>query len=79
MLYTAGCIGLDAGLTPSQFNAGLSVEQQTAIALENLVQVLKEAKCSINDVVKTTVFLADIDDAAAMSHRTRAMKSKRTV
>jgi len=67
VLYTAGCIGLEAGLTPSQFNAGLSVEQQTAIALQNLVQVLKEAKCSINDVVKTTVFLADINDAAAMN------------
>ena len=64
MLYTAGCIGLEAGSTPAEFNAGLSVEQQTAIALQNLVQVLKEAKCSINDVVKTTVFLADINDAA---------------
>ena len=66
MLYTAGCIGLEAGFTPAQFNADLTIEEQTRIALVNLQQVLKEAKCSINDVVKTTVFLADINDAKAM-------------
>jgi 2-iminobutanoate/2-iminopropanoate deaminase len=66
-LHTAGCIGLTAGDTPDQFNASASIETQTAIALTNLQAVLAAAGCTTNDVVKTTVFLADMDDAAAMN------------
>ena len=38
------------------------IEAQTRASLNNLSEVLKAAGCTLNDVVKTTVFLADIAD-----------------
>ena len=35
--------------------------------LENLKAVLEAAECSLEDVVKTTVYLKDIEDFAAMN------------
>lgn len=43
------------------------IEAQTTQSLENLKAILAEAGCSINDVVKTGVFLADMNDFAAMN------------
>ena len=43
------------------------IEDQTERALENLVAVLDAAGLSLADVVKTTVFLASMDDFAAMN------------
>jgi len=40
---------------------------QTEQALDNLVAVLEEADASPADVLKVTVFLADIDDFEAMN------------
>ena len=37
------------------------------IAFKNVHAILEEAGLSINDVVKTTVFLADMSDFAAMN------------
>eukprot|EP00039_Didymoeca_costata_P031551 m.35251 g.35251 ORF g.35251 m.35251 type:complete len:596 (-) comp8863_c0_seq1:474-2261(-) len=66
-VYTAGCIGLPPGHTPAEFNADNSVAEQTRLALENLKAVLKESGCTVKDVVKTTVFLSNIDDAKEMN------------
>jgi 2-iminobutanoate/2-iminopropanoate deaminase len=43
------------------------VEAQAERALRNLEAVLDAAGCSMADVVKTTVFLADIADFAAVN------------
>jgi 2-iminobutanoate/2-iminopropanoate deaminase len=43
------------------------VEAQAERALRNLAAVLDAAGCSFGDVVKTTVFLADIADFAAVN------------
>ncbi|HEV2006970.1 MAG TPA: Rid family detoxifying hydrolase, partial [Candidatus Limnocylindrales bacterium] len=43
------------------------VEAQAERALQNLGAVLDAAGCTFADVVKTTVFLADIDDFAAVN------------
>lgn len=43
------------------------VAMQTRQVLNNLSEVLKAAKTSLNNVVKTTVFLADMNDFAAMN------------
>ena len=43
------------------------VEAQATQALKNLVAVLEEAGMSLADVVKTTVFLADINDFAKIN------------
>ena len=44
-----------------------TVEEETERTLQNLGAVLDAAGASFADVVKTTVFLADIDDFAAMN------------
>jgi 2-iminobutanoate/2-iminopropanoate deaminase len=44
-----------------------TVEEETERTLQNLGAVLEAAGVSFADVVKTTVFLADIDDFAAMN------------
>ena len=41
-----------------------SIEKCTRQALQNLVAIVTEAGATMNDVVKTTVFLADIADFA---------------
>ncbi len=43
------------------------VAEQTRQVLKNLSAVLEAAETSLNNVVKTTVFLADMNDFAAMN------------
>jgi 2-iminobutanoate/2-iminopropanoate deaminase len=63
-VFTAGQIGSDP-------KTGVSVEggiaEQTEQALKNIAAVLKASGSSMDDVVKTTVFLADINDFAKMN------------
>jgi 2-iminobutanoate/2-iminopropanoate deaminase len=44
-----------------------SIEEQTARVLDNLSAVLQAAGLSLSDVVKTTVFLKDMDNFARMN------------
>ncbi|WP_110953554.1 RidA family protein [Anaerosinus massiliensis] len=43
------------------------ISAQTTQSLENLKAILKEAGCTMKDVVKTSVFLDDMNDFAAMN------------
>ena len=63
-LYTSGQIPID----PSTGNlvAG-GITDQTTRALDNLKAVLAAANLSLADVIKTTVFLKDLADFAAMN------------
>jgi 2-iminobutanoate/2-iminopropanoate deaminase len=63
-IFCSGQLGLDPA-TGDLVEGG--VEAQTERALRNLASVLDAAGASIADVVKTTVFLADIDDFAAVN------------
>jgi 2-iminobutanoate/2-iminopropanoate deaminase len=64
MVYSAGQIALD----PKTMEiVGESVAEQTERVLQNLRAVLAEAGSSLDRVVKTLVFLADMDDFAAMN------------
>lgn len=63
-LYTAGQIGLDP--ETGEFVEG-GVEEEARRALANLEAVLDEAGLGFGDVVKTTVFLADMDDYGAVN------------
>jgi enamine deaminase RidA (YjgF/YER057c/UK114 family) len=65
-LYTAGCIGVRAGEVPSKHGLQSSMEAQTREACNNLKAILTGAGCSLKDVVKTTVYLADGSDEAEM-------------
>jgi 2-iminobutanoate/2-iminopropanoate deaminase len=63
-VFTAGQIPL----TPDgESKADASIAEQTELVLDNLESVLDEADCELGDVVKTTIFLADIDDFDEMN------------
>jgi len=64
LIYTAGQVGADPQTGKL---VGEDVASQTARALENLQAVLKAAGGSLQTVLKTTVFLADLNDFAAMN------------
>jgi 2-iminobutanoate/2-iminopropanoate deaminase len=63
-LYTSGQVGLDPA-TGALVEGG--IETQTTRVLENLKAVLEAAGTDFAHVVKTTVFLKDMGDFAAMN------------
>jgi 2-iminobutanoate/2-iminopropanoate deaminase len=63
-LYTSGQVALDPA-SGAVVSGG--VTEQTARAIENLKAVLTAAGASLAQVVKTTVFLKNIGDFAAMN------------
>ncbi|MCM1148750.1 MAG: RidA family protein [Butyricicoccus sp.] len=63
LLFTSGQLGL----IPATGELPEGVQAQAAQALDNLKAVLAAAGMSCADVVKTTVFLADINDFAAIN------------
>lgn len=58
MIYTSGQIAL----TPEGVMLEGNVIIQTHQVMKNLSAVLKASGSSLNDVLKTTIFLADMDD-----------------
>ena len=64
MLFASGQLGLDPAT--GQFPEG-GVKEQTAQAFKNVKAILTEAGLTMDNVVKTTVFLADMGDFAAMN------------
>lgn len=60
------CSGM-AGIDPASGAIPDGIEAQTEQALLNLAAVLAEAGASIDDVVKTTIFYADVDDFARLN------------
>ena len=52
------------------------IEVQTRRVLENIKALLGEAHLTLNHVVRTTVFLADMDDFAAMNGAYRSFFSE---
>jgi len=63
-VFTAGQLGIDPA--SGDFVSG-GIEAQTRKALENLTAVLEAAGTSLANVVKTTVFLNDMNDFGAMN------------
>jgi 2-iminobutanoate/2-iminopropanoate deaminase len=62
-VWTSGQVGLD----PKSGALADGVTAQTKQVLANLEAVLAAAGCTLGDVVKTTVFLADMADFEAMN------------
>lgn len=62
-VYCAGQIGTD----PSTGNLEQGVVSQTSRALSNLESVLLAAGLGLRDVVRTTVFMVDLSEFAAMN------------
>jgi len=63
-LYTAGQIPLDPA-TMNLVEGDITV--QTARVFDNLAAILKAAGCSFRDVVKATVFMADLGEFTKMN------------
>lgn len=63
LVFTAGQIGIDPVL--GQLRSGIAA--QTRQALANLQAVLEAAGSSLNQVVKTTIFLQDMADFATVN------------
>ena len=63
-LFVSGQVALDP--RSNEFVPG-DVRQQTERVLENLKGILEASGANLNHVVKTTVFLKDINDFAAMN------------
>lgn len=64
LVYTAGQVGLDPA-TMEIVSGG--IEEQTRQVLANLANVLEAAGTDMSKVVKTTVFLMDMNDFAKMN------------
>ncbi len=63
MIFTSGQIAL----LPNGELAGEDIDTQTRQVLNNLSEVLKEAGSSLQKVLKTTIFLADMNDFAKVN------------
>ena len=63
LLITSGQLGLD----PLTGNLPEGVEAQTKQSLENIGTILTEAGLSLTNVVKTTVFIRNMDDFARVN------------
>jgi 2-iminobutanoate/2-iminopropanoate deaminase len=63
-LYVSGQVALDPKTGEM---AGADIKQQTERTLENVKGIVEAAGSSLHRVVKTTVFLKDMNDFAAMN------------
>ena len=64
LIYTSGQIPIDPAT--GEFAKG-GIKEQTRQSLTNVKAILEEAGLSMNNVVKTTVFMADMGDFAEMN------------
>lgn len=64
LVFVAGQIGLAPGSTEL---VATSIAEQTEQALQNLRAILEEAGSGLEKLVKTTVYLQNLDDFAAMN------------
>ena len=64
LVFVSGQLGLAPGETTLE---GKSIEAQTRQALENVKVILEQAGSGLDRLLKTTVFLADLANFAAMN------------
>ena len=63
-IYTSGMIAID----PKTGNLSTGdIEEQTRLVMDNLTALIKSAGASMGNVVKTTVFLCDMNNFAKMN------------
>lgn len=63
-LFCSGQVALDPATGELH---GKDASEQTEIAMRNIGEVLKAGGCTYADVVKTTIFLVDMNDFAAVN------------
>lgn len=65
-IFLSGQLGALPGVSPPQLVEG-GIGPETRQTMENIIMVLDAAGATLDDLVKCTVFLADIEDYAAMN------------
>ena len=65
-IFLSGALGALPGVNPPQLVEG-GIEAETHQTMANIIAVLDAAGATLDDLIKCTVFLADIDDYAAMN------------
>ncbi len=63
LVFCSGTVGID----PATGAPGEGVEAQTELALRNLDAILSAAGTSLSNLVKTTIFYANVEDFAAIN------------
>jgi len=61
------CISGQLPIEPATGNMPDNVSDQAEQSIQNLMEILKAGGCSLDDVVKTTVYLSDIKDFEAVN------------
>lgn len=64
LIFTSGQLGIDPETNEVP---GEGIEEQTRQALTNIAGILADAGTDLSNVLKTTVFLRDMNDFAAMN------------
>lgn len=64
LVFVSGQLGLDPATSDY---AGETIEEQTEQVFRNLAAILEEAGSGLDRIVKTTVYLADLDDFVGMN------------
>jgi 2-iminobutanoate/2-iminopropanoate deaminase len=66
LIFLSGALGALPGVSPPQLIEG-GIEAETRQTLENIISVLDAAGATLADLIKCTIYLADIDEYAAMN------------
>ncbi len=64
ILYTSGQVAIDPAT--GEFKGG-NIKEQTKLVLENINSILREVNSNLKNVIKTTVFIKDMNDFSAMN------------
>ena len=65
-IFLSGQLGAIPGVTPPTLVEG-GIQAETRQTMDNIVATLEAAGATLEDLIKCTVFLADIDDYGAMN------------
>jgi len=65
-IFLSGALGALPNVNPPQVIEG-GIEAETRQTMENIITVLDAAGATLEDLIKCTVYLADIEDYAAMN------------
>jgi 2-iminobutanoate/2-iminopropanoate deaminase len=63
-LYTSGQIALNPKTGETEFN---SIEEETTRVMKSLEAILKEANMDFSNVVKSSIFISNMDDFASIN------------
>ncbi|CAN5293232.1 RidA family protein [soil metagenome] len=64
MLYTSGMIAINPGTNELEID---DLEHETKLVMENLKAILEEAEMTFENVIKTSIFISDMNNFARIN------------